>query len=124
MRWMSTGCLSLDERTRDALLRMMEDAAAIRRYVERVGGEWIHDEMAFDAVCKRLEDIGEQVHTSRVALEFQQQHPEIPWRSIKGFRDVAVHAYADVDRELVREIVFDGDLDDLVRDLARAMNER
>jgi uncharacterized protein with HEPN domain len=120
---MSTGCLSLDERTREALLRMIEDAAAIRRYVERAGGAWIDDEMAFDAVCKRLEDIGEQVHTSRVALEFQQQHPEIPWRSIKGFRDVAVHAYADVDRELVREIVFDGDLDDLVRNLERAMSE-
>jgi uncharacterized protein with HEPN domain len=114
----------LDERTREALLRIIEDAAAIHRYVERAGGGWIDDEMAFDAVCKRLEDIGEQVHTSRVALEFQNEHPEIPWRSIKGFRDVAVHAYADVDRELVREIVSEGDLDDLVRNLEKAVNER
>jgi uncharacterized protein with HEPN domain len=113
----------LDDRTRETLLQMIEDAAAIRRYVERAGGAWLDDEMAFDAVCKRLEDIGEQVHTSRVALEFQQEHPEIPWRSIKGFRDIAVHAYADVDRELVREIVSDGDLDDLVHNLETAMKE-
>jgi hypothetical protein len=41
----------LDERTREALLRIIEDAAAIRRYVERAGAGWIDDEMAFDAVC-------------------------------------------------------------------------
>ena len=68
----------MDDRTREALQRIIEDAAAIRRYVERAGDSWVDDDMAFDAVCKRLEDIGEQVHTSRVALEFQAQHPEIP----------------------------------------------
>jgi len=101
---------------------MLEDASAVHRYVERSGGAWLDDEMAFDAICKRLEDIGEQVHTSRVALEFQQAHPEIPWKSIKGFRDIAVHAYSDVDKELVREIVSDEDLDDLVRQIERALN--
>jgi uncharacterized protein with HEPN domain len=101
---------------------MLEDASAVRRYVKRSGGAWLDDEMAFDAICKRLEDIGEQVHTSRVSLEFQQAHPEIPWKSIKGFRDIAVHAYSDVDKDLVREIVSDGDLDDLVRQVERALN--
>jgi uncharacterized protein with HEPN domain len=105
----------LDERSHDSLLRMLEHAQAIRRYVERAGTDWVDDEMAFDAVCKRLEDIGEQVHTSQVALEVQQAHPELPWRAIKGFRNIAVHTYAEVDRERVREIVGGGDLDDLVR---------
>ena len=36
---------------------------------------------------------------NRVSIEFQRQHPEIPWRHVVGMRNLLAHGYDEVVRE-------------------------
>lgn len=44
-----------------------------------------------DFVIRRLTVLGEAA--ARIGDEFRQQHPEIPWTSIVGLRNVVTHQY-------------------------------
>lgn len=59
---------------------------------------------------RNLEVIGEAA--SRLPAHVRERHPEVPWTRIVGPRNRIVHAYFDVDLELVWEIV-QGELPDL-----------
>ena len=61
------------------------------------------DEKTFDAIMRNLEITGEAAR--QVAPEIKSRHPEVEWRSIAGFRDVAIHAYPTIDEEIVWDIV-------------------
>jgi len=37
----------------------------------------------------------------KISKEFQDAHPEVPWRSMYGIRNVLVHAYGEVHLEKV-----------------------
>ena len=51
------------------------------------------------AVIRCLEVMGEAV--KRLSKDIQKEHPEIPWTSIAGMRDILIHAYNKVDLEEV-----------------------
>ena len=40
-----------------------------------------------------------------VSIQFQQEHPEIPWRQIIGMRHRIVHDYMRVDEDVLWEVV-------------------
>ncbi|SQD98073.1 MULTISPECIES: DUF86 domain-containing protein [unclassified Parafrankia] len=40
----------------------------------------------------------------RVSPEIRGRWPELPWRSVTGFRNIAIHAYFEVDRPIVWRI--------------------
>ena len=61
------------------------------------------DEKTIDSVVRNLEVIGEAA--SRLPEEFREQHAVVPWRRIVGLRHRIVHAYFDVDLDLVWTIV-------------------
>jgi uncharacterized protein with HEPN domain len=64
------------------------------------------DKMMHSAVERRLEILGEAA--SRISDEFQTDHPEIPWKEIKGLRVVLAHRYDDLDfRQLWRAATID-----------------
>ena len=56
-----------------------------------------------DGVVRNLQVLAES--SKRISSDCQQRHPEIPWRQMAGFRDVAVHEYFNLDLEYVWEIV-------------------
>jgi len=56
--------------------------------------EFVHDDLCNYAVVRCLEIIGEA--TKRLPKELRDQHPEIPWKSMTGTRDVVIHAYASI----------------------------
>ena len=56
-----------------------------------------------DAVCRNLQIIGEAAR--KVDDVFKQEHPEIPWSSTIGLRNVIVQAYDGVLPEVIQEIV-------------------
>lgn len=53
------------------------------------------DKMMHAAVERRLEILGEAA--SRVSERFQTDHPEIPWKEIKGLRVILAHRYDTLD---------------------------
>jgi uncharacterized protein with HEPN domain len=55
-----------------------------------------------------------------VPEEERSRHPDIPWAAIIGMRNRLIHAYEDVDMDIVWRIVVD-DLPDLIRVLERLL---
>lgn len=62
-----------------------------------------HDRLRQHAIIKAIEIIGEAA--SRVSAETRDLNPDIPWREIVGMRNWLVHAYFEVDVELLWETV-------------------
>ncbi|MCG7427438.1 DUF86 domain-containing protein [Helcobacillus sp. ACRRO] len=60
-------------------------------------------EMAEDAIEPNLQIIGEAV--KHLPPELTEDHPEVPWVQIRGFRNILVHQYFGVDIEIVANVV-------------------
>lgn len=54
------------------------------------------------ATLKQLEIIGEA--SNALTDELQAKHPEIPWKSMVGFRNISIHEYLGVSLELAWQI--------------------
>jgi uncharacterized protein with HEPN domain len=61
--------------------------------------EFLANDLVRSAVLQKLTVIGEAA--ARLPTEFCQRHPEIPWRDIVAFRNIAVHAYFAVEWSIV-----------------------
>ena len=61
------------------------------------------DEILKRAVCMTVINIGELV--KNLSDEVRMKYPEIPWRSISGFRDIAAHKYQTLRMEDVYQTV-------------------
>ncbi len=75
--------------------------------------------MAYDAVIRNLEVIGEAA--KQVPQELREASPKIPWRMICGFRDHLAHAYFGLDNDTVWEVVTT-ELPTLAIEVGRLMN--
>lgn len=51
------------------------------------------------ALVRELEIIGEAANS--IPLTFRKKYPEIPWKQIIGMRNRLIHAYFDVDHDIV-----------------------
>lgn len=91
--------MSVDRQT--AYLRdMLDSAQLIRSYLNAVSREtFMNDIEKQDAVLRRFEIIGEAA--SRISPETQVMFPDLPFRSMKGMRNIIAHEYGDVDIEQV-----------------------
>jgi len=58
-------------------------------------GDLSSDEVFALALERVIEVIGEAANN--VSEAFKAAHPEIPWRSIRGQRNVIVHMYREID---------------------------
>lgn len=56
-----------------------------------------------NACCLCLLQIGELV--GALSDGFTASHTEIPWRQIKGFRNIVAHAYGTIEPEVVWDII-------------------
>lgn len=58
----------------------------------------------FRAACERfVEIVGEAA--SNVCEEFRAAHAEIPWRQIVGTRNILAHGYAQIDLDILWDII-------------------
>ena len=92
-------------RDRDCLAHIRHAAESIRRSAAGGRERFLADEDAFDAGLRRLHTIAES--TQRLSHELKDRHPEIPWARIAGFRSRIVHAYVDVDPDLIWSVIED-----------------
>ena len=82
---------------------LLDMLGAARRALARLAtadrSAFLADELMQDAVIRQLLVLGEAA--TRVSPEFRSRHREIPWRMIVGMRNWLIHAYDDVDLEIV-----------------------
>ena len=84
-----------EERDTGYLWDMREAARDCVDFVkEATYAQFCENKMMQAAVERRLEILGEAA--SRVSV-FQVEHPDIPWKEIKGLRVVLAHRYDNLD---------------------------
>jgi len=75
-------------------------------------GAFLQDEVLPAAVLHHLTVIGEAV--SGLSAELRERHPEVPWRQIVALRHRIVHAYFDLDWQILWDAAT-GDIPELRR---------
>jgi len=55
------------------------------------------------SIVRLLEIIGEAAGT--VSSAYCETHPDIPWKKMRGMRDRLIHAYFDINLDIVWETV-------------------
>jgi uncharacterized protein with HEPN domain len=64
---------------------------------------FVADDRTFDAVVRNLEIIGEA--SKSVPDSIRSQYQDVPWRKMAALRDVVIHGYFGIDKQLVWDIV-------------------
>jgi uncharacterized protein with HEPN domain len=85
----------------ERLLDILEAIARIERYVALGKARFLEDELIQVWIVHHLERIGEAA--ARLGREFQEAHPQVPWREMVAMRNLLVHEYFSVDLEEVWE---------------------
>jgi uncharacterized protein with HEPN domain len=60
---------------------------------------WLQDDKTIDAVIRNVEVIGEA--SSHLPDEVLEQYKDIPWRLMRGIRNILAHEYFGVDLEII-----------------------
>jgi len=79
----------------------MADAlnAAMRFVAGRKRADLDTDEMLLFALVRAIEIVGEAA--SKVTAETRAEMTDLPWASIVGMRNLLVHAYFDINRDIL-----------------------
>lgn len=82
---------------------ILEAARLIARYVsDTTEAEFRADTEKQDAVIRRIEIIGEAA--AHLSAATRQAVPELPFRRMRGMRNIVAHDYANVDLNVVWEV--------------------
>jgi uncharacterized protein with HEPN domain len=109
--------MSNDERERRYVAFISDCIEHIRSYLPAAASEFMADPKCQDAVVWRLQSIADAAR-NHLSDELKARHPNIDWRAVYGFRNIAAHQYADINLDLVWELVTVhlGDLEAAVRE--------
>ena len=87
-------------RERLYLLDILEAADAIQKFLDGVeAAGFLQDDLLRSAVLQKLSIIGEAA--SHLPKSLCERHPEIDWRGIVGFRNIAIHSYFAIEWPIV-----------------------
>jgi uncharacterized protein with HEPN domain len=82
---------------------ILEAARLIAAYVkDTTGADFRADSQKQDAVIRRIEIIGEAA--AHLSDETRAAIPELPFRKMRGMRNIVAHDYANVDAKTVWEV--------------------
>jgi len=82
------------------LIDIVEAADSVHSFLKEVSEtEFLSSEVLRSAVLQKLTVIGEAA--SRLPSDFCDRYPEVPWRDISDFRNIAVHAYFAIEWPIV-----------------------
>jgi uncharacterized protein with HEPN domain len=85
------------------LIHIKECIERVIKYTEEGKDVFFADTKTQDAVMRNLQILAES--TQRLSDSLKDKHPEVDWRNISGFRNVAVHEYLRIDVKTVWDIV-------------------
>lgn len=85
------------------LKHILEAIEKVEKYIKHVGDfeGFSKNEMAFDAVIRELEIIGEA--SNNISNELQKENPDISWRRIIGIGNKLIHECFGVSKKIVWE---------------------
>ena len=89
----------IPERLRD----IQEAITRITKYTNQGRHIFDQDELVQTWVIYHLEIIGEAVRS--IPQDFKDLHPEISWKQISRMRNILIHIYFGIDRDIVWEVV-------------------
>jgi uncharacterized protein with HEPN domain len=89
--------------TKKLIQDMLQAIEAIETYATPSYDAFLADEKTQDAIMFNLVILGEAAN--RISPAFQEDHPEIPWSSMIGTRNIIVHGYDQVKLQIVWDIV-------------------
>ena len=111
-------------RFRDWRFRVRDILAAVRAVAAYTDGmtyeAFVADDRTTDAVIRNLMTMGESIRW--IPEPILDAHPEIPWRLMRGVRNVVVHEYFGVDPSILWETVR-GDLPPLIAELEAVLQD-
>lgn len=110
----------MSERRAELLLQdILESAHKIIEYTQNLTFEqFVNDSKTIDAVIRNFEIIGEAAR--RLPKEYKDEHLEINWLRIKGFRNRIVHDYFGVDYKIVWKII-ETDVPQLIESIGKLL---
>lgn len=91
------------DRERQYLRFIADSITLIEQYLPDGLPAFLDDPMRQDAIVWRLQAIADAAR-NHLADALKARHPDVPWRAVYGFRNVAAHQYADINLDLVWEI--------------------
>ena len=101
----SSKTLYMSSKIKFELLSLLEAIEKIELYSQDFtnADDFYHDQKSFDASMMQFVVIGEAV--SRLDESYKQHHCEIPWQSIKDFRNIIAHNYFGIDADEIWDIL-------------------
>ena len=79
---------------------ILEAMEAIEEFIQGMDFEQFkQDDRTASAVIRKFEIIGEAA--KGIPEEIKQEYPQIPWKEMAGMRDRLIHAYFNINHELV-----------------------
>jgi uncharacterized protein with HEPN domain len=93
----------MDERDRDHLEAIAENARIALGYAREGGEGWSDDGKTVDGVAMRVAQVGELV--KRVGPETLAAITDVDWRGAKAFREVLVHGHGDLELPVLVDVV-------------------
>lgn len=79
------------------------------------------DRRTVDAVVRNFAIMGEAARL--VPPEVQEAHPDVPWRTLRGMRNILVHDYDNVSSEVLWDTI-QADLPPLAAQLRALLNDQ
>lgn len=82
------------------LKHMLDASEAALKHISRKQRKDLDvNRTVLSAIVRELEIIGEAANS--IPATFRKKHPEIPWRQMIAMRNRLIHAYFDVDHDIV-----------------------
>ena len=91
------------DREQERLRYIRDNIARIEQYTRGSRVVFQQEAVVQDAVLRRLETLADA--SSKLSDALKRRHPEVQWREVYGFRNIAAHAYEVIKLDRVWEIV-------------------
>jgi len=83
---------------------MLDSATAILHFIDGKTRKHLNsDRMFSNAIIRELEILGEAAN--HISKTTQNAFPEFPWKQLTAMRNVLIHAYFDVDYDIIWKTV-------------------
>ena len=93
-----------DRNIRLYLKDILESTEAIEKFVKDIDfDEFKKNDIVSSAVIRKFEIIGEA--TRNIPQEVRKKYPDIPWKTMVGFRDKLIHFYFGIKYDIVWETI-------------------